>query len=195
MSKLAVAATSNRWLVLVLVRWMQHIGIVGAVGVGLVVTAAVVYLADRQQQSQAVQEQHQALPAIPVPATRTSIVVPADHWGSVRARLPPASELPLILTRLERAAVGQQLGWPQADYRFNAATAQLPASVEVRCVLRGTYLRIRGFVGAMLLDMPTLSLREFSLSRSGATDQVVEARLTIVVYLDDGTSPTQDEAR
>ena len=103
---------------------------------------------------------------------------------STRLRWPSARETPKLLERIERAAVERGLGWPQADYRFVAATSEAPESLEVRCALKGPYKSVRGFVTALLLDNPTLTFREFSLVRPNADAENVDARLTIVIYLD-----------
>lgn len=108
---------------------------------------------------------------------------PAPAASSPRTHWPAAAEVPTLLSRIERSAVEQGLGWPQADYRITAATAELPASLEVRCTLKGPYLGIRRFVTALLLDQPTLTLREFSLTRASAEASQVDAKLILVVYL------------
>jgi hypothetical protein len=97
--------------------------------------------------------------------------------------LPDPADVPRLLARIERAATAAGLGWPRADYRFHAASGDVPASVEVRCALTGTYPAFRGFVTALLQDTPTLTLREFTLSRSGVDAAEVEAKLAIVVYV------------
>ncbi|MGM9491330.1 hypothetical protein [Ideonella sp. YS5] len=108
--------------------------------------------------------------------------LPAPH------PLPPTSDVPLLLARMQRAAVQQGLGWPAADYRLNPATEETPASLDVRCALTGPYPSIRRFVTVLLRDNATLTLREFSLSRASAETADVEAKLGIVVYLASGTA-------
>lgn len=122
-----------------------------------------------------------------LPATPTPVV--ADRLPT----LPPAADVPLLLMRIQRSAVEQGLGWPRADYRITAATDETPASLEVRCVLKGPYPNLRRFVGAVLRDMPTLTLREFMLSRPNGDVPDVEAKLGLVIYL--GTSPTAPGAK
>jgi hypothetical protein len=120
--------------------------------------------------------------ASPVPvATPMRVEQPA------RIPLPPESDVPRLLTRMQRVAREQGLGWPSADYRLNAATEDTPASLEVRCALKGAYPSVRRFVTVLLQDFPTLTLREFSLSRVSAESAEVEAKLGIVVYVAAGT--------
>ena len=110
-----------------------------------------------------------------------------------RLPLPPASDIPLLLTRLQRAALDAGLNWPRADYRINAASDEALATLEVRCALKGPYTAVRRFVTALLQDAPTLTLREFALSRASADAGEVEAKLAIVVYL--GSDPSAEAAR
>jgi hypothetical protein len=97
--------------------------------------------------------------------------------------LPPVSGLALLLARMERTAVAQGLGWPRADYRVSPATVEMPVTLEVRVTLEGPYLHIRRFLSTLMLDTPTLTLREFRLSRADPASETVEARLSIVVFM------------
>lgn len=170
--------TPGQRLGLSLVRLHQRVGLAGLAGLGLLAAAAAIAgLGWRQHRTfdgQASAASARAAAALPAPR------------GEVRplpTRWPSAKDIPLLLTRIERAAVEQGLGWPQADYRFNAATAEAPDSVEVRCTLKGPYPSVRRFVTSLLLDMPTLTLKEFSIGRSNADASNVDAKLAIVVYL------------
>lgn len=117
-----------------------------------------------------------AAAGIASPAPALAALTPRIHW-------PAAEQVPTLLARIERSAVEQGLGWPQADYRITQASGELPAALEVRCTLKGPYLGIRRFVTALLLDQPTLTLREFALSRASAEASQVDAKLVLVVYL------------
>ncbi|MBB2486999.1 hypothetical protein H5407_17355 [Mitsuaria sp. WAJ17] len=104
-----------------------------------------------------------------------------------KAVLADEQDIPLLLARMQRTAVDAGLGWPKADYKVNAASAELPSSLEVKCAFKGPYPAVRRFVTGLLLDEPALTLREFNLSRSSADGIDVEARVTVVVYLLAGT--------
>ncbi len=112
-----------------------------------------------------------------------------------RLVLPPASDVPLLLSRIERAAISQGLGWPKAEYAVNAATNEAPGSLEVRCTLKGPYTNVRRFVTALLQDEPTLTLREFSVVRANIDTPDVEAKLAIVVYVADGGASMLEKPR
>jgi len=137
---------------------------------------------------------HRAVPAehgkaVTIVATEAAPIAAAVPSEGIP--FPPTSDIPLLLTRLERSALEQGLGWPKADYRIVAPIDDSPASVEVRCVLKGPYPSIRRFVTTALQDMPTSTLREFSLSRARSDVAEVEAKLSLVIYLADTPQPSR----
>lgn len=167
-------------ILVVVARLHQQLGAMGLLGVGLLCAAAVTLgMAWRSHQ------QGLAIAAAPVP------VAPAVRPTAMPARLPlpDGSDIPSLLNRIQRTAVEQRLGWPRADYRINAASAEAPASLEVHCTLKGPYPSLRRFVTALLQDAPALTLREFALSRPSADVAEVEAKLAIMVYLASESHP------
>lgn len=163
----------------VLVRLHQRIGAAGLAGLLLAALAVVGAGLSWRDQRRFESESRE-----PVRAAGTTMVAMTPA-GKTAAPLPlrPLGDVALLLARMERAAVQQDLGWPRADYRINAATAEAPASLEVHCGLKGPYPNIRRFVTTLLQDTPALTLRDFSLARTGAEAGDVEAKLGIVVYL------------
>ena len=175
-------------------RLHQRVGLPGMLGLGLLLVAALsLSLAWRQHQrldrDAHTADQRASIDRLPA---RNE---PAPQPPRTSASLPPASDIPLLLTRIQRAALDAGLGWPRADYRFNPATDEAPASLEVKCALKGPYLAIRRFVTSILQDSPTLTLREFSLSRAHADAADVEAKLSIVVYLASSVAPVAGASR
>lgn len=161
-------------IMVIAIRAYQQLGATGLLGVALLSAASVAYLA-------AWQRHRQDLSAVSPAFTDGAVVQPAatPEWRS----FPVSSDIPLLLSRIQRAAVKQGLGWPRADYRINAATADASATFEVHCTLKGAYPAIRGFVTALLQDTPALTLREFSLSRLSTDVPEVEAKLSILIHL------------
>jgi Tfp pilus assembly protein PilO len=129
--------------------------------------------------------QHRSESELPgsAPVSTLTEAVVAPVVAPVVRSLPQAAEIPALLTRVERAAVSAGLGWARADYRVNGATDDTPASLEVRCTLKGAYPNMRRFVTTLLQETPALTLKEFSLMRPNAETADVEAKLTVLVYL------------
>ena len=164
----------------ILVARLHHrLGVAGWLGLALLAAAALLFaLAWRGHRQDLSTKPVAPLPAVP-PAAPAAPSLP----------LPPASDIPLLLTRLQRAAQEQGLGWPRAEYRINPAGDEAPASLEVHCTLKGPYPSLRRFVTALLQDAPTLTFREFSLSRPSPDAVDVEAKLSIQIYLASGANP------
>jgi hypothetical protein len=155
----------------VLARAVQRVGASGCLGLVLMAAAAVVVGVERGLEP--------VVHDLPTPAARVT-----PTMGGVQSpRLPPQSELPVLLTRMQRAAVAQGLAWPKADYRVTPATDDQPAALDVRLTLEGPYLAVRQFVAALLLDAPTLTFRDLSVTRPSADAPTVEAQVAIVVFM------------
>ena len=100
--------------------------------------------------------------------------------------LPQASEVPLLLTQIEHAALGNGLEWRTAEYRIMAATLEQPASLEVRCSIKGQYPKLRGMLVQLLSSVPAFAIRGFDATRPNADAPDVEAKLVLAVFLQDG---------
>lgn len=180
------ALPATHALRVVLARAHQRFGTPGVLG-GVLLLAALAMLAFAWRSHQA------AIGELSRAPLDSAAILPTTSSAALRTTprvLPDASNVPQLLSRIERAATASGLGWPRADYRFNAASDDTPASVEVRCTLKGPYPAVRRFVTALLQDTPSLTLKEFALSRAAADAAEVEAKLAIVVYVAGNATPT-----
>lgn len=167
-----------------LARAHQLIGWAGFAGVALLAVAGVVHgsawsssaSVHRPVEGQAPAKQR----ASPAPSSVAVAAAPNTSMLSGRA------DIPLLVTQIEHAALANGLTWPAADYRFKAATAQAPASLEVRCTLKGPYPKVRGMIVQLLGSVPGFTLRDLSMSRATSGTADVEAKLAMVVFLTDG---------
>jgi hypothetical protein len=176
----------QRVLLIALLRGQRAFRWPGWLGLALMVAAAGVLTSAwvRHHESLAAAAQASAPVA---PASAASIKrMEAD---SPAVKLPARTAVPLLLSRVQRAAAEQGLDWPRAEYKTAAATAEAPASIEIRCTLKGAYPAIRRFVAALLQDVPSLTFKELALNRASAESTEVEARLAIVIYLAEPNAP------
>ena len=105
-------------------------------------------------------------------------------------KLQPREAIPLLLTRIERAATGSGLPWSSGDYRLFPATGAQAAFLEVRCAFKAPYPKLRSMVGDLLRTIPAMTFREMSFSRQTIDAEDVDAKFTIIVFLaDDGAAP------
>jgi len=167
-----------------LARVLQRIGWAGIAGVALFTAAAVVVaLAWSAQAAFVRSDEARAVAAV---AGASSPSASAAAAAPAIPELSPASEIPLLLTQIKQAAVGNGLDWRAAEYRVTAATPTQPASLEVRCNLRGPYPKLRGMLVQLKASIPAFTLREFGASRPNADTADVDAKLALAVFLEDG---------
>jgi len=157
-------------------RTQQALGWAGLVGSGLLL-AALVWLGLAWQ-------------AHRVPLPQVSVLAPAvtEVQKPVAAsvlELPHRSDVPLLLTQIQQTVVNQGLAWAAADYKLLPVTESAPAAMEVRCTLKGAYPKLRAAMAQLLSSVPGLTARDLTMSRANADTPEVEAKLTLVVFLQD----------
>lgn len=167
-----------------LARVQQLIGWAGIAGIVLLVAAAVVTALAFSAQKTFVQT-NAARPPVAVQQPMLATAVAAAVAPST-PELPPASEVPLLLTQMKQAAVGNGLDWRAAEYRIAAATPTQPASLEVRCSIKGPYPKLRSMLVQLKTSIPAFAIREFSANRPNADTVDIEAKLALAVFLQDG---------
>ncbi len=164
-----------------LARTHQTIGWAGWGGIGLAVVALMV-LASAWPSSEQVAA---SSPFQPRPATSQVVGGPPIS----RIKLADPSDVPLLLTLIERAAVDSGLPWANADYRNIPATDASARAVEVRCVFKASYPQLRRMLAQWLATIPSLTFKEFKLSRNSVDAADIEAEFVIDVYLADDPPP------
>lgn len=116
-------------LAIAVARIERCIGWPGVAGLAFIVAAELWMAHARQDRA-----------SLPTASAGVPVVFAASQpQRSPSLALPPATDIPLLLTRIQRRALDEGLGWPKADYRVSAATDDVPASVDVRAVLKGPY--------------------------------------------------------
>ena len=175
-----------------LARVQQLIGWAGIAGIVLLVAAAVVTARAYSAQRAFVQANAARPPvAVQQPMRVTAMAAAA---AASTPELPPASEVPLLLTQMKQAAVGNGLDWRAAEYRITAATPTQPASLEVRCSIKGPYPKLRSMLVQLKTSIPAFAIREFSANRPNADTVDIEAKLALAVFLRDGALASDTSA-
>lgn len=105
---------------------------------------------------------------------------PDPRWA---LRLLPSSELPLALSRIERAFTSNGLPWTAAEYATLPALDAEPARVEVRSVVKAPYPVVRASLGALLGSVPGSTLKALAFQRPTVDAEEVEARVEVEVFL------------
>lgn len=100
--------------------------------------------------------------------------------------LPSHRDAVDLLDSLARIAIANQIPWQQADYRYLSLSNEELATLSIRTTLKGSYVGIRKALHQMLATQPALALRELVITRASADTQDVEAKVLMVIYMDDG---------
>jgi Tfp pilus assembly protein PilO len=95
---------------------------------------------------------------------------------------PSSAELPNELERLHRLARRAGLQLAQGEYRLERRPVGLWA-YRVTLPVRGTYLQLRDFLGALLKDMPIASLDALRFERKKVAEAQLEAQLRITLHV------------
>ena len=180
-----VPGTPQSALLIACARGQRAFGWAGWLGLALVVAAAAVVASGWLRHQDGLARAAQVAASSGQAAARPRSAASAPPAVTLASR----DAIPGLLSRIERAARDQRLDWPRADYRSSGATPDAPASIEVRCTLKGDYPAIRRFLATLLLDTPSLTYRELVLNRATAESKEVEARLVIVIYLAEPSAP------
>jgi hypothetical protein len=183
------AAGAMQRLRIGLARLHQLIGWAGIAGVALLAAAAIL-IALTWSMRQVVAPSHATLDSDVIPRPVAAASASANDRPVV-AELPPPSDIPLLLTQMKQAAVTNGLDWRAAEYRVTPVTPTQPASLEVRCSLKGPYPKLRSLLVQLQASIPAFAIREFSASRPNADTPDIEAKLTLAVFLQDGAAASE----
>jgi hypothetical protein len=162
----------------VLARGTDRFGRTGWAGLALSILAAL-WLAQSWRQHQA------GLPARSAEAVATApyATPPSAKAAQSKWVLPKYGELALLLTQIQQIAVSQGLTWSAADYKLLPSSETVPASLEVRCTLRGGYPKLRTVLTQWLQQVPGIAIRGLAMSRPNSDAAEVEAKLHLVIFM------------
>lgn len=169
----------RQWAAVRVARGTALLGRTGWLGLALCAAAALWF-------AQVWVRHQQLLPVVPAEpvavatGSAASSPMPLPELGTLLAR---RDEQALLLTEIQQVAVSQGLAWTAADYKLLPASEATPASLEVRCTLKGPYPHLRAALARWLKQVPGLAIRDLALSRPGSEVMEVEAKLVLVVFL------------
>lgn len=164
-------------------RLLQVIGWAGLGGLALLAVAAFVGQGAWTKRTELAQALDSARSVKPLP-------MPSIEKAPEQAlvKLPKREEIPMLLTRIERAVTESGLPWSTGDYRIVPATDRQPAALEVRCAFKAPYPKLRAMLAQVIGSVPAVTFREMSFARPNIDAVDVDAKFTIAVFLADDES-------
>lgn len=176
-------AKSPPGLAILAARLRQGLGWPGMVGVTLLIGAGLSVLRTGPEvtelRAQAKAAQSRATPVVAAAAS-APVLEPSDG-APVNGATP--GELSRLLAELQAVVLDYGLAWPGAELAMQVGTPITAARLDVRLVLRGSYLRVRQVLIRLGAQVPGLTIRELAVSRASSDAGEVEAKVVLGVFL------------
>lgn len=99
------------------------------------------------------------------------------------AFFPGAASTPDWLARIHAAAVAKGLTLASGEYKVGKTGSPRLARYQITLPVQGTYPQIRGFIGAVLAEVPAAVIEEVSLKRESVESERLDARIRIALYM------------
>lgn len=106
-----------------------------------------------------------------------------EQLATFYAFFPGAASTPEWLAKVNAAARANGLTLAAGEYKVSKAGTPRLARYQITLPVQGTYPQIRGFVGAVLAEVPAAVVEEVSLKRESVESAKLEARIRITLYL------------
>ena len=107
----------------------------------------------------------------------------AEQLATFYAFFPPPTSSPDWLGRIHEIARARGLQLQSGEYRLERGSSPRLARYQITLPVQGSYAQIRGFVSAVLEQVPAAVLEEVSLKRDSVESARVEARIRLTLYL------------
>jgi Tfp pilus assembly protein PilO len=184
---MAIAATLRRGL--------DALGRPGVAGIALVVCAAAAWLSairPAMEERDLLRLEVEKLERRTRGAAATAERPPGapEQLATFYAFFPPAASTPEWLAKIHAAAAAKGLALASGEYKVSKAGSARLARYQVTLPVQGTYPQIRGFIGAVLAEVPAAVIDEVSLKRESVESAKLEARIRITLYL--GAPPARE---
>ncbi|MDB5863311.1 MAG: putative transrane protein [Betaproteobacteria bacterium] len=168
---------------------VEKLGALGVAGVAAAIFALVFQLcavnavdadlADLRAQAERLHARNQLEAERPANAR----AVPGAQLATFYEFFPAVGSLPEWLLKIDAAAARQGVALDLGDYRLVQEKSSRLARYQIMLPIKGSYEQIRGFVAAVLNDVPAAALEDISLKRETIGAINLEARLKLTLYL------------
>lgn len=163
--------------------WLRRLGAAGVIGTGVLLFCLPLYFsailpAERELAAQqaAAERLRARAPLQPVAADERGESLRRFH-----ALFPQVASLPDEVERIHQLARGARLELEQGEYRLERRSDGL-VPYRVTLPVRGTYPQLREFAGAVLKELPVVSLDALRFERKKVGDTRLEAQVRLTVY-------------
>ncbi len=102
---------------------------------------------------------------------------------SLRQQLPGQPQASELIERLYHLASAERISLARGEYALGVDPKTQLARYQIVLPVRGSYPQIRGFLQALLGQVPTLVLEDLELQRKRIGERELNGRLRMTLYL------------
>jgi Tfp pilus assembly protein PilO len=106
-----------------------------------------------------------------------------EQLATFYAFFPGAASTPDWLGKIHAAAGAKGLQLASGEYKVTKSGSSRLARYQITLPVQGTYPQIRGFIGAVLQEVPAAVVEEVSLKRESVESARLDARIRITLYM------------
>ncbi|MDB6002688.1 MAG: hypothetical protein JWP52_4387 [Rhizobacter sp.] len=107
----------------------------------------------------------------------------AEQLADFQAALPQPDSIPLWLGKINSAAAANGLLLASGEYRIERRPTERLMRYQLTLPVKGSYTQIRGFVGAVLADVPAASVDDIQMRRESAVAPTLDGRVRLSLFL------------
>lgn len=172
-------------------RWVRLFGWPGVAGIALLLGCLAFYFSairttqarletarqtviDLQQHGKDASELHRDL-------------APAEQLAEFYRTFPDEKNLLSWMEKVFTLARDQGISLEQGEYKLNRDRIGKLVRFQMTLPIRGEYPQIRKFLDSLLTEIPIVSLEHLQLERRKVGDPVLEARIRLTLYLEQGS--------
>lgn len=173
---------------LLLTESLRALGPAGVIGIGLAIFALVFALFALWPARARLQEARLDALGAQARASRPQQAKPVDNSPAAQLTafhkaFPARPEAPDWLDKIYAVAEQEGLQVQHGEYSLAFDSKTDLAKYRILLPLKGNYMQIRAFLGAVLQEVPYLALDDVDLKRPTVGDTQVEARVRLSLYL------------
>jgi hypothetical protein len=159
---------------------LRRLGLATLAGLGAVVLAATLFIANNLPQSAAVAALKSQLVRLAPLAKGGAVAAPG---GVILAALPARGEAPNVVAKIleEARATGVEL--PRGQYEYVPARDGVAARYRMTFPLHASYPKIREFMDRTLVVLPAVAVEGLRIERKTVGDDSVDAELKLSAYV------------
>lgn len=168
-------------------RWIFLFGWPGVAGAGLLVACLVFYGSAIRPLQSRLEAAHQVAVELQGQAQRGAKrreQTPTEQLAEFYRAFPNEKDLLSWMEKIFTLAQNQGISLDQGEYKLNRDKAGKLVRFQMVLPIKGEYPQIRKYLDSLLTEIPVVSLEHLQLERQKVGDPVLEARISLALYLE-----------